>query len=68
MPPSSDPKYPIHRMFVVKLERDATPDALCGRLENLVSGKQRDFTSASELCRLMEGDLETDGSNPVEES
>lgn len=64
----SDPKYPIHRMYVVKLDRDATPDALCGRLENLVSGKQRDFTSNHELCRLMVGDLDAGDVSQVEES
>lgn len=53
----SDPQYPLHRMYVVKLDRDATPDALHGRLENLVSGTQRHFASAQELHGLMERDL-----------
>lgn len=48
----SDPKYPIHRSYVMKLSRDATPDALCGRIENLVTGTHRDFTSARELLDL----------------
>ena len=54
----SDPQYPLHRMYVVKLDRDAMPDALHGRLENLVSGTQRHFASAQELHGLMERDLE----------
>ncbi|WP_445400772.1 hypothetical protein [Zobellella sp. An-6] len=53
----ADSKYPIHRAYVVKLSSDATPDALCGRLENLVSGKQGDFASAHELFELMTADL-----------
>lgn len=55
----SDSKYPIHRTYVVKLTRDATGGALCGRLENLVSGKHRDFRSAHELLQLMAGDVES---------
>jgi len=64
----SDPKYPIHRMYVVKLNSDATPDALYGRVENLVSGKQLDFTSARELCRLLKRELETSDHHLADES
>lgn len=59
----ADSKYPIHRAYVVKLRSEATPEALCGRLENLVSGKQRDFTSAHELFGLMACDLDADQRN-----
>lgn len=55
----TDSKYPIDRAYVVKLSCDATPDELCGRLENLVSGKHREFTSAQQLFQLMNCDLAT---------
>ncbi|MFH1815167.1 MAG: hypothetical protein ABIF28_13550 [Pseudomonadota bacterium] len=64
----SESKYPIHRAYVVKLSSNATPVALRGRLENLVSGTHREFTSADELFRLMTGDLESGGHNPPGES
>jgi hypothetical protein len=53
----TDSKYPIHRSYVVKLSRDATPDALCGRIENLVAGTHHDFTSARELLDLIANDI-----------
>lgn len=55
----ADSKYPIPRTYVVKLSSDATSDALSGRLENLVSGKHRDFTSARELFQMIAGDIES---------
>jgi len=64
----SDSKYPIHLTYVVKLSSDATPDALCGRIENLVSGKHGDFTSASELLRLMTAGLGAADRKSVDES
>lgn len=64
----SDSKYPIYRAYVVKLSSDATPDALCGRLENLVSGKHREFATASELFQLMAADLESGGAKAPDES
>lgn len=63
----SDSKYPIHLTYVVKLSSDATPDALCGRLENLVSGKHGEFTSANELFRLMTVDLGSDDGSPIDD-
>jgi hypothetical protein len=54
---SSDSKYPNRRAYVVKLRSDATPDALSGRLENLVTGRRGEFTSALELFRLIVGDI-----------
>ncbi|MDP9200214.1 MAG: hypothetical protein M3O07_13500 [Pseudomonadota bacterium] len=54
---NTDPKYPNRRTYVVKLRSDATPDALAGRLENLVTGRQGEFTSAHELLRLIVGDV-----------
>ena len=53
-----DAKYPTRRAYVVKLRADAKPDALAGRLENLVTGRQREFTSSRELLDSIASDLE----------
>ncbi len=54
---NADSKYPTRRAYVVKVRSDATPDALAGRLENLVTGRRCEFTSARELLRLIIGDI-----------
>jgi hypothetical protein len=54
---SADSKYPSRRAYVVKVRSDATPDALAGRLENLVTGRQCEFRSAEELVLLIAGDI-----------
>ena len=53
-------KYPNRRAYVLKLRGDATPEALSGRLENLVTGRQREFASAGELVQSIAGDLGLD--------
>jgi hypothetical protein len=53
----TDTKYPNRRAYVLKLRSEATRDALSGRLENLVTGRQCEFASAHELLRLIEGDI-----------
>ena len=50
-------KYPNRRAYVLKLRGDATPGALAGRLENLVTGRQREFASAEELLESIARDL-----------
>ena len=55
----ADSKYPNRRAYVLKLRSDATPDELCGRLENLVTSEHLDFGSADELCELIARDLES---------
>jgi hypothetical protein len=50
-------KYPSRRSYVVKLRSDAMPGALVGRLENLVTGRQREFSSAEELLESIDSDL-----------
>lgn len=50
-------KYPSRRAYVVKLQSDATPAAFIGRVENLVTGHQLEFTSASELLHAIASDL-----------
>lgn len=52
-----DPKYPNRRAYVLKLGSDAQPDALSGRLENLVTGAQQDFGSGRELLDTLACDL-----------
>ena len=53
-------KYPTRRAYVLKMRGDATAEALVGRLENLVTGRQREFASAGELLQSIAGDLELD--------
>jgi hypothetical protein len=48
----------------VKGLSDSRPDALCGRLENLVTCKQSDFTSPRELFELIARDIESCGAEP----
>ena len=50
-------KYPTRRAYVVKVRSDALPGALAGRLENLVTGSQREFASGSELLEWIARDL-----------
>jgi len=50
-------KYPNRRAYVLKLRGNALPGALAGRLENLVTGRQREFASADELLQSIASDL-----------
>ena len=61
----ADSKYPNRRAYVLKLCSDATPDELCGRLENLVTSEHLDFASAHELCELIARDLESCATEPA---
>jgi hypothetical protein len=54
---NTESKYPNRRAYVLKLRRDATPGALAGRLENLVTGRQHDFSCAEELVASIAADL-----------
>ena len=51
-------KYPSRRAYVLKLRGDATPGALAGRLENLVTGRQREFATAGELLESIASELD----------
>jgi hypothetical protein len=42
---------------VLKVRSDAKPDALAGRLENLVTGQQREFASGRELIESIASDM-----------
>jgi hypothetical protein len=64
-----DSKYPNRRAYVVKLRADASPHVLTGRVENLVSGRQREFASASDLIDSLSRDLlESANELPLDES
>ncbi len=52
-------KYPNRRAYVLKMRNDAKPGALAGRLENLVTGQQREFASGDELLQSIAVDLKT---------
>jgi hypothetical protein len=64
MPLDSKPKYPSRRAYVLKVRGDARPRALAGRLENLVTGRQREFASGHELLDSLASDLETSSDEP----
>ena len=53
-----DSKYPSRRAYVLKLRGDAQPGALSGRLENVITGTQREFSSGRELLDSLAGDLQ----------
>jgi hypothetical protein len=60
-------KYPSRRTYVLKVRSDAKPDAIAGRLENLVTGQQQDFASGQELIEWIGCDLELSGNErPVD--
>jgi hypothetical protein len=54
----SGSKYPNQRTYVLKLRRDAKADALSGRLENVVTGQQREFAHGDQLLDLLASDIE----------
>jgi hypothetical protein len=60
-----EPKYPNRRTFVVQLRSDATADTLAGRLENLVTGRQREFRSGRELLESMVLDIAPPHAEPA---
>ena len=57
MPLRPDPKYPSRRAYVVKFRGDATPHALAGHIENLLTGRQLEFTSGGDLLDCIARDL-----------
>lgn len=54
----SESTYPSRRAYVLKLRSDASAGALAGRLENLVTGGQREFASGNELLESIASDLQ----------
>ncbi len=64
MPFQPESKYPNRRSYVLKVRNDAQPDALAGRLENLVTGQQCEFASGRELLDSLARDLAAGLANP----
>ncbi len=54
---NAESKYPTRRTYVLKVRGDAQPDALAGRLENLVTGRQHEFGSGRELLDAIAAEL-----------
>lgn len=63
---NTESKYPTRRAYVLKLRGDAKPDAIAGRLENLVTGRQLDFACASELLELIARELDAGAAAPAD--
>ena len=57
-PESNDPS---RRAYVLKLRSDVEPGALAGRLENVITGEQREFSSGQELLDSLASDLQANG-------
>ncbi len=55
----SESTFPSRRTYVLKLRSDAGPNTLAGRLENLVTGGQREFVSGQALLESIASDLQT---------
>lgn len=55
---NTESKYPSRRAYVLKLRSDAKPGALTGRLENVITGRQHEFSSDHELLDSLAGDLQ----------
>ncbi len=60
MPLNPESKYPSRRAYVLKLRGDAKSDAMTGRIENLVTGQQREFATGRELLDSIARDLAAD--------
>lgn len=58
MPLKSESTFPSRRTYIVKLRSDAGSAAFVGRLENLVTGGQREFVSGEELIASILHDLQ----------
>jgi hypothetical protein len=58
---NAESKYPYRRAYVVNLRGDATPSALAGRIENMVTGRQHEFASAQELLESIAFDIASAG-------
>lgn len=56
----AETRYPNRLSYVLKLRVDATPTALAGRLENVVTGRRLEFASASALLEALVDEIEAD--------
>jgi hypothetical protein len=55
---NAHPTYPVSRSYVLKLHRDADParGQFAGRLENVATGTQYEFTTGGELLGCLTRD------------
>jgi hypothetical protein len=60
-------KFPNRLAFVLKLRSDAMPDALAGRLENLITGRRLDFASARELLDAIAREIDANAGETAAE-
>jgi hypothetical protein len=65
MPLNPESRYPSRRAYVLKIRGDARADALAGRLENLVTGRQHEFASGRELLDAIAAELEARPEGPA---
>ena len=49
---------------MLKVRSDADRNALAGRVENLVTGRQQEFASGHELIDAISNDIEASGGEP----
>lgn len=61
---SHESKYPSRRTYVLKLRSDAKANAMAGRLENIVTGRQQGFESAHELLDAITNELASTSGEP----
>jgi hypothetical protein len=59
MSPQLESKFPNRLAYVLKLRGDATPDAIAGRLENLVTGHRLEFGSGRELLDAIAREIDS---------
>ena len=50
-------KYPSRRTYILNLRSDAQPGALAGRLENVITGHQHEFSNEDELLDQLADDV-----------
>ena len=60
---SPEIRYPNRLSYVLKLRADATPEALAGRLENVVTGRRLEFASAGALLEALVDEIEADAAD-----
>ena len=58
---SAESKYPNRCTYVVKVRRDAKAGSLAGRVENVVTGRSREFASGHELLESIASDVRAAG-------
>jgi hypothetical protein len=55
----TESKFTSRRTYLLKIHSHAKPGALTGRLENFVTGQQREFASSDELIASILNDLDS---------